>query len=225
MRNKKVILYILMFLPLIITICALPFLQDTVVIHFDMSGNPDGYASKNTLFILPVLCIGIGILTTFIGNNGKVFEGRDTKNKKPAIVIGIGALLVLNTINILLIYIGVNGMPSGNLFNPNTLLSVVTSIAIIIMGNIMPKTQRGNMIGLRTSWSRASDDAWAVSQRISGIIFVITGFVVLALNIFVVPTELNTAILTLALIIGVTLSLILSKVACNKLSKKHKEVE
>ncbi len=219
MKNKKGLFYILMFLPLIVTLCALPFLPDSVVIHFDMAGNPDGFASKYGLIVLPVLSIVMGTLFNYIGNGEKLSSDDSSRNKKPALVNGIMVFLVLNVLTLMFVYIGFNGVPTGDLTNPNTLMTIVTCIAIIIMGNIMPKTKRGSMIGLRTSWSKANDQAWAVSQRIGGITFVITGFVVLALTIFVVPRDLSTATLVLALIFGGTISAILSKSACDKLVK------
>lgn len=219
MKNKKTLFYVLMLLPLVSILCALPFLPKSVIIHLDFAGNPDGYASKYTLLILPLLSIIMGILFIYAGNGEKLSSNDSCRNKKPSLINGIMALLILNVTTILFIYIGFNGLPNGDLTNPNTLITIVTSIAIIIMGNIMPKTQRGNMIGLRTSWSKSTDEAWAVSQKIGGITFIIVGILVLFLTLFVVPRELSTLTLVLALTIGGLISIILSKSACNKLNK------
>lgn len=219
MKNKKTLLTVLMFLPLVVTLCALPFLPQSVVIHFDMAGNADGFASKYALLILPIVSIVMGALFFFIGNGEKLSSDDLSRNKKPAIVSGIASLLILNVVNLLLIYIGFNGVPSGDLSNPNTVMTIATSIALIIIGNVMPKTERGSMIGLRTPWSKSSDEAWAVSQRIGGITLIIVGFIVLALTIFVLPRDLSTPVLVLGLLIGTIVSAILSKSACNKLIK------
>ena len=60
MKNK--ILWIITFLPLLITIVVLPFMEDKIPMHYDINGNIDRWGSKSEQFIFPVMII---IMTVF----------------------------------------------------------------------------------------------------------------------------------------------------------------
>ncbi len=43
-------------------------------------------------------------------------------------------------------------------------------IALIIIGNIMPKCKMNSIIGLRNVWSMKDERTWFLSQRFGGLI-------------------------------------------------------
>ncbi len=56
-------------------------------------------------------------------------------------------------------------------------------IALIIIGNIMPKCKMNSIIGLRNVWSMKDERTWFLSQRFGGLIFIIAGLVIVLGNI------------------------------------------
>ena len=60
MKAKKIVFYILMFLPLIVTLIALQFLPDQVPAHYNINNQVDRWGSKYESLILPVVNIAMG---------------------------------------------------------------------------------------------------------------------------------------------------------------------
>ena len=59
-RMHYIFLFILTFIPLIMTLIVLPFLPDTIGLHFDMSGNVNRYGSKYESLLMPLITVATG---------------------------------------------------------------------------------------------------------------------------------------------------------------------
>ena len=60
MKNKKALYIALMFLPLLITLVALPFLPEKIPAHYNFAGEIDRWGSKFETLIFPFTTIGMG---------------------------------------------------------------------------------------------------------------------------------------------------------------------
>ena len=60
MKNKKTLYFILMFLPLIITLVVLPFLPEQIPAHYNFAGEIDRWGSKYESLIFPFVTIAMG---------------------------------------------------------------------------------------------------------------------------------------------------------------------
>jgi uncharacterized membrane protein len=58
--------------------------------------------------------------------------------------------------------------------------SVVTNVCMgllfVVLGNMLPKAKRNSVVGVRTVWSMHNDETWAKSNRMGGILLMISGF-------------------------------------------------
>ena len=61
-----------------------------------------------------------------------------------------------------------------------TAVILVVSLMFIIIGNYLPKTEPNEFVGIRAPWINGNPDVWAKTNRLGGILMVITGFVSLA---------------------------------------------
>ena len=52
-------------------------------------------------------------------------------------------------------------------------------VAMIILGNIMPKLRMNSIAGLRTVWSMKNETTWKKSQRFGGISFIVGGVIII----------------------------------------------
>ncbi|MBP7809438.1 MAG: DUF1648 domain-containing protein [Bacteroidia bacterium] len=59
---------------------SLPKLPDVVPIHFNLSGQPDGYGSKYTLIVVSLIALPIYALMTYLSLHPKFYEYRMNKN-------------------------------------------------------------------------------------------------------------------------------------------------
>lgn len=61
-----------------------------------------------------------------------------------------------------------------------TVVILVVSLMFIIIGNYLPKTEPNEFVGIRAPWINGNPDVWAKTNRLGGILMVITGFVCLS---------------------------------------------
>ena len=62
MKIKKLVYYILMFLPIIITIIALNFLPDQIPAHYGINNEVNRWGSKYESLLLPIFIIIFALL-------------------------------------------------------------------------------------------------------------------------------------------------------------------
>ena len=74
---------------------------------------------------------------------------------------------------------------SSNKIDVSQLLFGILGIAMIIIGNIMPKLRMNAFTGLKTKWSMKNETTWKKSQRFGGISYIIGGVVIVVICFFV----------------------------------------
>ena len=106
--NIKKIFYILMFLPLVISMIALVFLPDLILVHYNIKNEIDRWWSKYEISIIPIIIILLGKFLLFIRKWVKKYEVKGNNNEKFVLIIGICLLLIYNIILCMMIYLGLN---------------------------------------------------------------------------------------------------------------------
>ena len=88
-------------------------------------------------------------------------------------------------LNVILLYKALTYEPGATLdIEVSKLIFVILGVLFVVLGNVMPKVRRNNMIGLRTRWSKSGDAVWQKSQRFGGIASVICGILLLISTLF-----------------------------------------
>lgn len=201
-NNKGFVLTIVMIAMLLFVMAgiAMRFLPDTVPMHFGADGMVDRYGSKYEMFIVAaVMCLGPAFALVFPKMKSVApSEDDDEKtamakynNRKVMRAIGICEALVFDVIFlVMLIVIGTRA--SDEVMDEkqvgDILVSASTiglSIFFVIIGNVIPKTKRNGMVGVRTVWSEYNDVTWARSNRFGGISMMAAGVVSIILTAFI----------------------------------------
>ena len=224
MRNKKLLtaLYIiLMFLPLIAVIVAYPFLPDQIPAHYGMDNQVTRWGNKSETFIFPIITLVFGFFM-YIGAKGaaeqeKKGNGTGKNNSTITFVAGIFSIIVFDILTFYFLYTDLHQIENLNdvPFSLTKILFGILGIALIILGNIMPKLKRNSLIGLRTSWSMKNDIVWKKSQRFCGILFMLSGIVIL-IFCFLLEGTLLTVLSLILLIVAAVASVIYSYYAAKK---------
>lgn len=97
--DRKMILKILIFLPLVLEVMALFFLPPEIPVHYNSSFQVDGYGSKYNVLVLGVIVIVFGFFMNWIYTNNM-----KTEYEKVVYRLCTGALLIFNVINLLFLY-------------------------------------------------------------------------------------------------------------------------
>lgn len=189
-ENKSInrVLYVVSVLPIFITVIALFFLPDRIPAHYNGSGDIDRWGSKYETFIVPLY--SMAMLLFFKGiiygmQHTKVDEKKKAENitnVKVTYYLAVGTqmlTILLNVIFILMSFSNTSDSAKSVDFDICAIETFVLGIFMIFIGNYLPKCKRNSIIGIRTYWSKKSDDIWRKTQQIGGINYIIVGIIII----------------------------------------------
>jgi len=149
---------------------ALPQAPDSIPIHWNAAGEPDGYAGKVFgLLIMPLITLGIYasiFVLPLIDPKGKNYERF------------WNVFLIIRTIIILPLVCGhtiIFFWAIGIEISVNTILPMVIGFMLIVLGNYMGKLRPTWFVGIRTPWTLSSEESWNKTHRLGGWLFVVSG--------------------------------------------------
>lgn len=185
-KTKRIIYFILMFLPLIVTAIAMIFIPDSVPIHYGVNNQVDRLGSKLELFILPCVVVAFGLFFLILSKVLNESEEYGSNNKNICQTLGIVFCALFNILTYFFIYTAIISVDNLNdlPIDFNSMMVFLLGIVMIIIGNIVPKAKMNSILGLRTKWSMSSEEAWKKSQRFGGYSFVLVGAVMIIISIF-----------------------------------------
>lgn len=93
---------VLMYLPLVMALIALPFLPERIPAHYDAAGLVTRWGSRFEVLILPPCVILFGFFLRFMANITGDWEGKNWR--KISLLIGCAGLLVFNVLMIFILY-------------------------------------------------------------------------------------------------------------------------
>ncbi len=181
-RNKHLIAYVVLIaVPLLADIISLFFLPEIIPLHYSLSGEADRFGSKFEILILPVCFAVIGAVIFPVAGLSSKNETSTKSNEKTVLIVGECCLAMFLIINFYTLYISAKGVT--NIYDPDIDITSVAfiplGILLMISGNIMPKTKRNSIVGVRLPWTQKNDEVWKKSQHFGGIVSIVCGFLVL----------------------------------------------
>lgn len=184
--KRKVIFYILMFLPLAAVLIALPFLPEQIPAHYGFDGQVTRWGSKYETLIFPAMTVLLGLIMLALAKFSSKQEETGSNNEKVCLAAGIASMALLNAMTAYFLYTDFHAV--GNLsamaLDVNQMMFGLIGIAMVILGNIMPKLRINSAAGLRTAWSMKNETTWKKSQRFGGISFIAGGAAVIVMCFF-----------------------------------------
>lgn len=187
MKNKKILYFALMFLPLIIAVLVLPFMPEEIPAHYNFAGEIDRWGSKYETLIFPLCTIGMGYFMLWMAKIASKEEGGGNNNEKVVIYTGMGLSVFFTAEHCYSLYrafAATEGAGYSETVDINQFICVLLGISLVIMGNFMPKLKNNGVIGLRTGWSSKNDTVWKKCQIFGGVSFIIGGILIVASGIF-----------------------------------------
>ncbi len=176
-KKMRVLYFMLMSLPVVITMVSLSVLPDQIPAHYGFDGQVTRWGSKYELLILPVFVLLFGLFMIWVAKLAGNKEKYDKNNEKSVMLVGILVFILFNAENIYLLYVSfhkVKNLTKVNISIEQIVMGIL-GISLIIIGNIMPKLKRNAVIGLCTSWSMENEITWERSQKFGGIMLMLVG--------------------------------------------------
>lgn len=186
MKSNK-LLWIISFIPLLLSCVVVRFLPDKIPMHYDMAGNIDRWGAKYETFIFPVIIIAFSLMWTVMiaiykklaekAEEDKMRAEYESNSKVLKIVaicmaLGFGIMHVIFTYSS---YVEAIHNASSSAIDFNSVICVVWGVILIILGNFMPKAKRNSLVGFRTTKTLSDDDIWRKRNRFAGISLMIAG--------------------------------------------------
>lgn len=198
MKNKKILMILLMIAPLLMVLAVYSKLPTQVPMHWGIDGSIDRYGNKRELFRIAGINIIMGGMFYFLpkidpkGGNYKRFQGAYD-------------WMVIWTLGFMTVIMGVTlaeTMQPGR-FEITKVICAMMAILFISLGNMMPKVKRNFFTGVKTPWALSSDAVWNKTQRLGGKFFVFGGILMLICALCFSP--MVAMIMTITVAIGICL--------------------
>ena len=218
MKTKKTIYFLLMFLPLLITVIALPFLPEKIPAHYNFAGEIDRFGSKFETLIFPLMTIGMGLFMLFMAKIAAKDEN-GKKNEKIVFYTGMGISVwftIMHCYSLCKAFSVAGAMSYSAETDINSPFCIFMGLGLVITGCFMPKLGRNSLIGLRTSWSMKNEITWEKNQRFAGISFIVCGALSVVAGLFL--EELAAMFIVLGLLV---LDTIICIIYSYKIAKKY----
>lgn len=179
--KKKLAFYILMFLPLAAVLIALHFLPDQIPAHYDFDGQVTRWGSKYEALIFPAMTLLLGLIMLALTRFPSKQEETRSNNERVCLAVGIASMALLNAMTAYFLYTDFHAVQnlSAMALDINQMMFGLLGIAMVVLGNIMPKLRMNSAVGLRTTWSMKNETTWRKSQRFGGISFIAGGAVII----------------------------------------------
>lgn len=149
-----------------------------VTIHWDASGQPNGYAPAWIAFLLtPAITAFVVALLAIVP---RIEPRRENllRSSSAYRTTGIALVLFMGLVHLGVVLAAVTGS-----FPMTALIGVGMGMLFIVMGNVMTTVRPNFMFGVRTPWTLTSDLAWDRTHRFMGRAFVLLGIALLVLTL------------------------------------------
>lgn len=155
-------------------------LPASVPIHWNAAGEVDDYAPKAIgAFLLPAIMLalaGVYAALPAISPSGFDIEGRSRAYRAILLIL----LVFMLAIHVFALLSAMNMARSTTAVIP-----LLVGALLVALGNYLPKVPRNFFIGIRTPWTLADEDVWFRTHRLGGVLFVVSGVLLMAGGPFV----------------------------------------
>lgn len=167
MRIKKIVYFILMYLPFMVALAALQYLPDKIPAHYGFDNQVTRWGSKYEAFLYPITTVLMGYFLLAMAKLAAKQEKHGKNNENVIIITGIFVLLLFNVLNGYSLYTAFHKVEnlSSVPLDINRLIFGILGVLMIVAGNIMPKLRMNSIAGLRTRWSMKNETTWKKCQR------------------------------------------------------------
>jgi uncharacterized membrane protein len=182
---ETLFVFLIICIPILYTISVYPSLPKTIPIHFDLEGNANGFADKDSLWFIMLLMSGVSAGTYLLIKNLPKIDPKRTAGQSPELFYKIALVLVifLCAISIMIVYASANGSVKINI-----LMFPLLGLLFAILGNYMHSIKPNYFVGFRTPWTLENEDNWRKTHQLVGKIWV-PGGLFLTISSLLLPAK------------------------------------
>lgn len=146
-----------------------------VPMHWNISNQIDGWSGKTTGLLWG---IGLNIIMFLLLWLMPWYAPwyRRNRNRFENVLPPLTAVLIL-FFSLLSVY--ALAVAKWGEFNRVNILLILMGLLFIFLGNLLPKVPKNFFVGFKTPWTLANDVVWDKTHRLGGILFVISGLIMI----------------------------------------------
>ena len=147
-----------------------PRLPDRVPTHWNLHGDVDGYGGRlEAVFLLPLAVLGVWLLLRWLP---RIDPRRENWEKFwPTFEIALNTIVTV----LLVIHFVVLASAMGAPLRINQVITLVTGVALAVVGNLLPRARPNWWFGIRTPWTLSNDRVWERTHRLGGYVMMVGG--------------------------------------------------
>ena len=200
--KRELPLLLILLLQLIAAILIYPHMPDQVPIHWNASGEIDGYGSRVVgAFLFPALNAAAYFLFLFLP---KIDPKRENYSK-----FGSSYLIIRYAIHFVFVFIFVlTALASlGYPLDISKWMAGGVAVLFIVLGNIMGRVRHNYFVGFKFPWTLANEEVWKKTHQVGAKVMVLGGVAALIGVIFT-----QGAVSFMILMIGILLPVLITTV-------------
>ena len=170
-----------------------------IAIHWGLSGEPDGFAGRASLFFLP----GFATVLACVLYALPALEPRKVHFLQSSKFYAVSWGGVMTVLAMAQLSIVLNALDLAT-FRPRAII-LVLGVLFMVLGNYLSKTRSNFMMGVRTPWTLSSELSWRKSNRLAAWIMVAWGFATLVVGFVAVKAFLPVLIAGIVALLAVPL--------------------
>lgn len=192
----EISVWILAFLPLLLTVIVYPALPQQIPMHWNFRGEIDGWGTRGSAFLMPVVTILLTAMLKWMPNiDPKKENYKRFGNAYGMIRLIFGIFMLVVTGVTLFAAFNPQGLPINSI--------IIASVGglFCVIGNFMPQFKHNYFVGIKTPWTLASEEVWARTHRLAGPFWFFGGLGIVGLSFFADYTFVNILMGVILLVI------------------------
>ena len=178
-KNQKMLLFtsLAILLPIFVGVILWNRLPEQLPIHWNTSGEIDGYSPKAFAVIgLPLILLGLHWLTVLV----TLADPKKQNHSEKILHLIFWIVPVLSIVLSALMY----SASMGKEIRVEIFVSVSLGLLFLAIGNYLPKCRQNYTIGIKLPWTLHSEENWNRTHRFAGWLWVGGGFLMVVTGFF-----------------------------------------
>lgn len=162
---KVVIALLMLSIPLFYAMYVYDELPETIPTHFNIEGKPDGFGSKDSIYLAPTILGIVGFFVFLLILNVQLIDPKRYQENNTAIFNKLAFMLVvfMSGLSFIIVY---SSLHPGNFFI-KYLFSLI-GLLFAFMGYIMPSVKPNYFVGMRLPWTLENEENWTATHKMAG---------------------------------------------------------
>jgi uncharacterized membrane protein len=150
-------------------------LPERIATHWGADGQPDDWSSRAFgAWLMPGIMLGVWLLL-------RLLPRIDPKGENYARFQGTFAAIIAMVVAFMgLVQVAIVGTALGWPISINRVIPLGVGGLFLGLGNLLPRVRPTWFVGIRTPWTLSSDRVWERTHRLGGMLFMISGVVIIA---------------------------------------------